>query len=699
MLAAITTLVVARPAFAACGDILPAPVPSGAMRDITPHDLATLRDIGHPDAEDDETSPIAISPDGRHLSFVINRGDPDNNTICRALVIVALDGRSAPRVIDRGGELPLVKGVYRGMYVTTGFPDVVVPAWSPDGRWVGYLKRLQDRTQVWRAKTDGTGAEPITSAASDVEAFTWSADGQSVIYTSRPGVVIGERRLDTESRSGYLYDDRVSLDVTSRPSLKASDVPLVASVVDLASARVHVAGADERALLSPTAPAGNPVYRTTKSTDGDYAWTEPSGNNPLGPNRLWVTRRAGARTLCSNKACHGGILNIWWDAKARTLVFLRREGWNKEETALYRWTPDSGNIASILRTKDSLIGCTRTADLLLCGRENATTPRRLVAIDLSTGTDRLLFDPNPEFAHIRLGSVERLRWSNDRGLPAWGDLVLPPGYDGKSKLPMVVVVYFSRGFLRGGVGDEYPIFALAAKGFAVLSFERPPHIASILPNIRTFDDVNGAGRRDWAERRNILSAVTTGVDQVIARGIADPARVGLTGLSDGAANVAFALVNTRKFAAAAISTCCDEPVSDLALGGIAWADWNHTVMGYPRIVDDNRNFWKPFSLAQNAAALDTPLLMQLADREALLSIVTFTALRESNKPVELYVFPDEYHNKWQPAHRLAIYQRNIDWFSFWLQSVGSNAPSKRDQFARWDAMRRKRVAPSPTVVN
>ena len=38
---------------------------------------------------------------------------------------------------------------------------------------------------------------------------------------------------------------------------------------------------------------------------------------------------------------------------------------------------------------------------------------------------------------------------------------------------MVVVQYDTRGFLRGGTGDEYPIQAFANRGYAVLSFRRP----------------------------------------------------------------------------------------------------------------------------------------------------------------------------------------------------------------------------------
>ena len=62
-------------------------------------------------------------------------------------------------------------------------------------------------------------------------------------------------------------------------------------------------------------------------------------------------------------------------------------------------------------------------------------------------------------------------------------------------------------------------------------------------------------------------------------------------------------------------------------------------------------------------------------------------LQTHGKPVEAYVFPDEYHVPWQPAHRLAMYRRNLDWFRFWLQDFEDPSPDKADQYARWRAMR------------
>ncbi|PNA41249.1 hypothetical protein, partial [Pseudomonas sp. MPR-AND1A] len=61
--------------------------------------------------------------------------------------------------------------------------------------------------------------------------------------------------------------------------------------------------------------------------------------------------------------------------------------------------------------------------------------------------------------------------------------------------------------------------------------------------MKTWYDINAANQKNWGERRSLLSSVLTGVSLAVDRGFADPARVGITGLSDGASTAAFALIN------------------------------------------------------------------------------------------------------------------------------------------------------------
>jgi len=376
------------------------------------------------------------------------------------------------------------------------------------------------------------------------------------------------------------------------------------------------------------------------------------------------------------------------------LDFLRREGWSDETTALYRWRPGSAVPRRVFGTTDAIYGCVETGTELACLRQTPRVPLTILAINWSTGAIRPLFNANPEFADLDLPRVERIRWRNPEGLPAWGDLVIPNGEAPAAGWPLVIVQYRSRGFLRGGTGNEYPIFALAAQGIAVLSFERPPLLAQMRPDIKDSGDLVAATLKGWAERRSTHAALVAGLDLVLARGEIDGDRLGITGLSDGSATARYALIHGPRFRAAAISTCCLEQRTDMTYGGVVQADWLRR-MGFPGATEPGDDYWRPASIALNAARITTPLLLQLADNEYLLALETYTALREHAQPVEMHVFPDEYHIKWQPAHRAAIYARNLDWFMFWLQDRVDPEPAKAEQYDRWRALRNAQNGETP----
>jgi hypothetical protein len=76
----------------------------------------------------------------------------------------------------------------------------------------------------------------------------------------------------------------------------------------------------------------------------------------------------------------------------------------------------------------------------------------------------------------------------------------------------------------------------------------------------------------------------------------------------------------------------------------------------------------------------------MPEQEYRLSFELFARLTHTTTPVDLYVFPGEPHIKTQPRHRLAVYQRNLDWFGFWLAGKVDPDPAKAEQYARWKAM-------------
>lgn len=681
-----------------CSDLLPMAKPpagrpaSTSKRPITPVDLVRLRQIGEPEAYYSTRSALSISPDGNRVAFVIQRAEPETNSYCIGLAV--LDLRSgALRLLDKGGEPILAFNEFRGSFWDLGYPALGVPRWSPDGRRIAWLRRDHGTTQVWIADAGvgaGTGgARQLTHAPADVELLAWTADGKAIVYGARTGQVLEAEDLEREGRSGFHYDDRFVPAMSNRPMPSASQ-PLVAFVAEIGGEGEvgggHNASAAEVALLPPDEIGKFPSPPALLENAGWRAEMKHMTAHPSSPVVLTATSPAGKQIACGGAACIGTMVDMWWKPGGGTLYFLRRGGWARGNSVLYSWRPGSGKPRALIDTPDLLSNCSMAEERLICLRERATVPQRIIAIDLGSGRTRDLYDPNPEFQEIALGKVQRLAWRNDMGDEVRGDLVLPPDYRPGRRLPLIVTTYTSNGFLRGAMGDEYPIQAFAANGIAVLSYQAPVKSAAKLAKLKDFDSAMKDEAQDWGDRRRKQSAVMNGVQRVIDMGIADPARLGISGLSDGGTTVAFALVNSARFAAAATSSCCIEPWSVGSVGGPAYEKLMRS-WGWPDVVADDRKFWAPASLIQNAAHIDTPLLMQLSDHEYLLAIDAYTALRQHGKPVDMFVYPDSWHFKYQPAQKLAVYQRNLDWFAFWLQGRTDPDPAKAGQYAEWVRLR------------
>ena len=65
---------------------------------------------------------------------------------------------------------------------------------------------------------------------------------------------------------------------------------------------------------------------------------------------------------------------------------------------------------------------------------------------------------------------------------------------------------------------------------------------------------------------------------------------------------------------------------------------------------------------------------------------------------DLYVFAHEPHQKFQPRHKLAVYERNLDWFRFWLMGAEDPDPAKASQYAYWRLMSARESGQEPPAI-
>ncbi|HVK81640.1 MAG TPA: hypothetical protein VM915_13625 [Verrucomicrobiae bacterium] len=324
-------------------------------------------------------------------------------------------------------------------------------------------------------------------------------------------------------------------------------------------------------------------------------------------------------------------------------------------------------------------------------RQDENTPPRLFAIDAS-GDARMIFDPNPDLtARFALGHVERFRWEGADGRMWSGTLYYPVGYEEGRRYPLVIQAHGHAGpgeFSLNGFGGSHPAMGpstsiyvaqpLAGRGIVVLQMED--------------QDIF-----DLEEANAYMRAYETAISSLDARGLIDPARVGIGGFSRTGWHILYALTHSDfEFAAAIVSDNIDAGYFQGALmpgyflsehGGLSYGEglerWLETAP--PFSVERVRT---PLRL-QTEGAWNAPFL--------LASWEMFSRLRHLNRPVEYYVVPDVLngsHALQNPTQVLASQQGAVEWFDYWLNGELPAAIERREDLHRLRALR-DRVSVGP----
>jgi dienelactone hydrolase len=330
-----------------------------------------------------------------------------------------------------------------------------------------------------------------------------------------------------------------------------------------------------------------------------------------------------------------------------------------------------------------------------------STPPKLAAVAESGGEEHVLLDPNRTLqATFSLGKVEFLEGTLSTGEHWTATLTLPVNYVPGQRYPLVI-----QG--RGGTvpRDQFDLYAFGGASFLGESGLGPSFGAVYAAQVLAGRGIAVLGFNIHAESGTHSEAETTQrafeelASRVVAEGVADADRMGITGFSRTGYFAIHALSHSAmRFAAAVVADNVDYSYMQVVLGN-NYRDAT-TAIGAPPF-GAGLKIWLERATGFNADAIHAPVLLiglsgggaqgYILEQWEILSL-----LRELHRPVEMYLMPEldahGVHNPQNPDEVIAVQERTVDWFDFWLNGHEMPGADKAAQYERWRSMKRQDAA-------
>ena len=567
------------------------------------------------------------SPDGKHISFLTQRGKDKANQ----LYLMPVDGGEAHAVTQHPTSIRSY-------------------AWAPDGTSIYFLaedalseleqKKLDRKDDViaydenyqqrhlWRLNLAGESTERMTSGDYSILGFELSQDGSQLLVQQGPDP---------------LYDHRPASEI----ALMNADGSNVRVLTDnqIGESGASLSPDGRQVLFIAFANAELDFYYNDKlfllSTDGANQLEVPLPD-------------AGFEVIQAKWAADGNSIFLHVNQGVTTQL-LQYELKKKKLTPL-----TTGNHSLIAWNYHSVTG------KHILGVNRAGSPGDLQVLSGQSLTPITHhFDYLAEAFH--LPKQEVIQWTGADGVTVEGILHYPIDYVEGQRYPLAVQTHGGPassdrvGFSRR-ITHYHPV--LAGKGYAILQ-----------PNYRGSTGYGDDFLRDMVGSyfRQAHLDVMTGVDYLIDRGIVDPDRMVKMGWSAGGHMTNKIITHTDRFKAAssgagAINWVSMYGQSDVRtyrtpwFGGTPWQE-NAPVDVY----------WANSPL-KDIAQVTTPTLILVGEKDPRVpspqSLELFRALKSLGVPTHLYIAPREPHGWRELQHRLHKINVELEWFAKYALAEG-----------------------------
>jgi dipeptidyl aminopeptidase/acylaminoacyl peptidase len=614
---------------------------------LTPEAFLQLRSLQDPQ----------FSPDGTRVAFVVNESRTEEKRI-RHIWIYEKE-----------------KNISRQL--TYSAKSESSPRWSPDGKQLAFLSnRDGDEQQIYILRMEGGEAVELTKGKASVSELAWSPDGKSIAFLAPDAKTEAEEKKIKDKDDAHVVDredkqarlrvidlaskkERALTEVTWRVEdlgwmpdgqsivVQATNHPYSDRFTDrLYSVSVQDGGIKE--LLTPIGPFAN----LRVSPDGKMIGFIGSREDGPQPSDLQILPvGVGVAKNLTGASLDREIHHFQW-AGSGWVVALYAEGF-KNKFIGYNEKGERRDSAD-LPVNPGPFSVATTGEIAFVG-ETTTKMQELWLRD-TKGEAQQVSHVNDGWKQYTITAAEYYKYKSFDGLEIEAALLKPAGYDGKSKLPLIVLVH---GGPTGNWGDNIDAWGqlLVARGYLVMY----PNVRGSIGYGQKFVQMN---RADWGG--GDFKDVMAGVDDLIAKGMADPDRLGIGGWSYGGYMAEWAVTQTSRFKAAVSGAGMANLISEFGTeAGPAYDEW---FWGVPYEKPEGFLNSSPFLYVRNAK---TPTLILQGEDDKVdplgQSQELYRGLKRYGVETELVLYPREPHGFQEAKHRVDVHKRVVEWFDAHLK--------------------------------
>lgn len=649
----------------------------------------------------------AISPDGKQVVYTVRQWVAEQDS----------SAQPRPRADEaslRTGRMEARTHVWRvatdgstaARQMSFGERGDSQPQFSPDGKFISFISSrgaADAKAQIYLMQVDGGESWKLTDARESVSAYSWAPDSGRLAYVATDArsaeeeasikkrdderVFEGDFRyahawvVDVATREATRITEGTSYTLQGAPSwspdgkqvvFAGATTPMLRDnrrdvyLADLASKRVEQ-------LSTNWGADGAPRWSPDGST---IAWTsEPNTTAPLPDgtassvirqNRLMlydVKAKTIKDTLTPQFDTDAGT-PIWTNEGKRVMFFSGRRAY--VEAFAYDLTTGAYTQLTQRRTINGT-SVSRDGKTIAVTMDTPDTPTEIYVTDPSFANLRRLTHTNPQLAEISQGETEVVTWKSSDGMDVEGVLLKPAGFQSGKRYPTLVVAHggpagaFVNGFKLGGLEGGQ---VWAGKGWAV--FYPNPRGSSNYGEKTLAANVNDWGGGDFKD-------IMSGVDALVARGLADPDKLAHIGWSYGGYMTAWTITQTTRYKAAMVGAGLTNMWSmygtnDIPSVLIAYFGGIPNKQTLPLYLDRS-------AMSHIDKATTPTLILHGANDERVpvgQAYELYRGLKDRGKPTELVLYPRAGHGITEYYHQKDRMQRIYDWVTkYTLGTVGN----------------------------